>query len=396
MKKIMSKVIVAGIIFTIIFGIQSCEKRADDPKTEDAGLKVEVPSSGTFIERMENAKINGKKIVRNIRRLKTQHQNIFKNGRYEIDFEQYVNHKDPSSPTFTQRVHVSLASENSPIVFVTEGYALRDEGEVYGQDDYKDELTEIFRCNQIVVEHRYFGKSVPAACDWNYNTIENQANDLHRINLIFREIFKSQKFISTGHSKGGQTTIYYESYFPEDIDIAVPYVAPICFGLNDMRHAEFLKKVGSPERRNKIKTFQQIMFDQRDKMLPYFKEYGYYKPKDFRADIDIIYDLTVLEYSFMCWQWLSYPTDFIPDANTPDQVKVIHLVAKSPTDYFSIKNQPPFVVNIIKELGYYGYDVTQFTNTHITQQQCDTWVQSIKAAAELESIKFDPAPFHKG
>ena len=32
--------------------------------------------------------------------------------------------------------------------------------------------------------------------------------------------------LATGISKGGQATMFYRSYFPDDVDISVPYVAP--------------------------------------------------------------------------------------------------------------------------------------------------------------------------
>ena len=44
-----------------------------------------------------------------------------------------------------------------------------------------DLLTNLLDANQIMVEHRYFGKSVPDSLDWNYLNIKQSAADHHRI-----------------------------------------------------------------------------------------------------------------------------------------------------------------------------------------------------------------------
>ena len=48
----------------------------------------------------------------------------------------------------------------------------------------------------------------------------------------------------------------YRTFFPEDVDISVPYVAPLCSGVEDGRHEPFLKMVSTPEARKKIEDFQ--------------------------------------------------------------------------------------------------------------------------------------------
>ena len=67
----------------------------------------------------------------------------------------------------------------------------------------------------------FFGKSIPDSMKWEYLTVEQAAADLHTINQLFRKIYKG-KWISTGISKGGQTTLYFKYFYPEDVDIAIP------------------------------------------------------------------------------------------------------------------------------------------------------------------------------
>lgn len=400
MKKVLLRWVLAVLACAIIFSVESCAQDnnksnpdsgqtpapedPDDP--EESELKVEVPANGTFDERMLGAKINGKEVVESVTELENTASNLFAEGRYEIEFVQHVDQKDPNSKTFTQRVLVSIAAEDRPVVFVTQGYGLGG-GWDFENSNYTEELAEELECNQVVVEHRYFGGSIPSPRDWTYHTIDNQLRDLHRINRVLREVFKGQKFISTGRSKGGQTAIYYETYFPADIDIAVPYVAPICFEFNDRRHPAFLKKVGSDERRAKIKAFQQALFDRRDALVPLFA--ARLNKADYSAEWDVVFDLCVLEYSFMCWQYYN-PTRPIPATTLSDAEMLNELGYISPASYFSHKDDPAFTMNLLREGGYYGYDVEQFENAVITPEQCATWLQEVRAPLDGRNVSFDP------
>ncbi|MEG1794469.1 MAG: S28 family serine protease [Rikenellaceae bacterium] len=351
--------------------------------------EVEVPATGTFLERMKGAKIGGNLVIDNIQKVANGLPGLFKDGRYMIKFKQPLDHSNKSSETFTQRVIVSIVANDKPVVFVTQGYGFGD-GWDFESSSYTEELVDLLDCNQVVVEHRFFEESTPSPRNWKYHTIENEVNDLHRINLVLREVFKGQKFISTGRSKGGQTAIYYEAYFPKDIDIAVPYVAPICYQLNDPRHAAFLKTVGDATRRNKIKALQQEMFDRRDELVPMFK--NLYNASDFTVDMDIIFDLCVLEYSFMCWQYNPYAG--IPSTSISNK-ELLNELNKCGASYYSPDRDPSFIMNARHDIGCYGYDVTQFTNTVITQAQADRWIEDIATPADGHDIQFDPTAGQK-
>lgn len=348
--------------------------------------EVYVPEEGTFIERLKGATIQGRPAVESVNKTTNSLPKLFPEGRYMIKFNQPLDHSDKSAGGFTQRVIVSIASTEKPVVFVTQGYGFGG-GWSFEDPSYTEELTDILECNQIIVEHRFFEDSTPSNIDWKYQTLENEVNDLHLINLVMRKIFKDQKFISTGRSKGGQTAIYYEATFPKDIDIAVPYVAPICYQLNDRRHAEFLKNVGSESRRQKIKALQQEMFNRRAQLVPQFEQQN--GNLNFNADIDVIFDLCVLEYSFMCWQ--HNPSSSIPDTNISDYALLSELSSKSGASYFASDYDPAFFVNVKHDIGYYGYDVTQFTNTVITQEQANRWVEDIVTPLYASNIEFNPA-----
>ena len=80
--------------------------------------------------------------------------------------------------------------------------------------------------------------------------------------------------MSTGSSKGGQTTLFYKTFYPDDVDASVPYVAPINIAQEDPRLYHFLDTVGDEAARARIKEFQIAMFKREDEILPLVKSQG--------------------------------------------------------------------------------------------------------------------------
>ncbi len=271
-------------------------------------------------------------------------------------FEQPIDHKDPSKGTFKQRVFVAHRGFDRPTVLVTEGY-----GAAYAATPrFTNELAELFETNIVVVEHRYFLESTPKSKEWQYLTAENSANDLHAIFAALETIYPG-KWISTGVSKGGQTTMIYRTFFPNDMDISVPYVGPLCRAVEDGRHEIFLREsVGTPEERQKIQTFQIELLKRRDRLMPMFTNLCQERKYEFRAPLEEIYDYCVLEYPFAHWQY-GTPIERIPDNSDADEVFYKQLTAVSSPDYFQHHGpHESFFVQAAHELGYYGYDTEPF------------------------------------
>lgn len=82
----------------------------------------------------------------------------------------------------------------------------------------------------------------------------------------------------------------YRTFFPEDVDISVPYVAPLCYGVEDGRHEPFLKMVSTPEARKKIEDFQLEVLKRKPTLLARFEKYCAGKKYKFRAPVEEIYD----------------------------------------------------------------------------------------------------------
>ena len=270
--------------------------------------------------------------------------------------EQPLNHKDITKGVFKQRVFVSHKGFDRPTVFVTEGYG----ADYAAYARYTNELADLFNTNLIVVEHRYFLESTPVPRDWEYLTAENSANDLHRIFTALKTVYQ-QKWISTGLSKGGQTTMIYQTFFPNDMDIAVPYVGPLNRGVEDGRHEIFLREsVGTQQDRAIIQAFQLELLKRRSKLMPLFAAHCNERKFEFRASLDEIFDFSVLEYPFTHWQY-GTSIDNIPVLTASDEELFNHFIAVSSPQYFQEFSMfESFFVQAERELGYYGYDIDPF------------------------------------
>ena len=83
--------------------------------------------------------------------------------KYGIRMRQMVNHDDIIYGFFEQRVFIMHVGYDRPTVLVTEGYG----ADYASRPGYREELSRLLNANLIVVEHRYFGESVPSPAGGN-------------------------------------------------------------------------------------------------------------------------------------------------------------------------------------------------------------------------------------
>ena len=336
-------------------------------------------SASSFAQTVLEQKINAISAIKEIRPLETSEFS----EKYVTYFTQPLDHRHPEKGSFRQRVIVSHIGFDRPTVIVTEGY-----GAAYAlRSQYREELSKLLNANMIFVEYRYFLESTPEPKDWQYLTAENSADDLHAITTAFKNIYPG-KWIATGISKGGQTTLLYRTFYPDDVDISVPYVAPLCYGVEDGRHEPFLHKVSTPENRKIIEDFQLEALKRKATLLPRFEKYCTEKNYSFRAPIEEIYDYSVLEYSFALWQW-GTPISSIPATTASDDEIFSHLLAISEPGYFTADSpNASFFVQAARELGYYGYDVQPFKQ-YLSIQSSEGYLHRLMLPEELKDMPFD-------
>jgi hypothetical protein len=273
---------------------------------------------------------------------------------YEIFVTQPIDHNNPDGPKFKEQIFLSHIDKDKPMVIDLDGYAVNNR---------TTELSRILGCNQIMVEHRYFGESVPVPFDWQYLTIKQAADDHHRIMELFKDYY-SGKWISTGISKGGSCAIFHGYFYPDDVDASVPYVGPLNLSIDDQRVYEWIKSVSTPECREKVYNFQKLCFEKRDELYPKFLENA--EKKNLKYEIvgeERAYEYAILEYSFAYWQWGNGDCSSIPDENSSIGEIWDHFLANGGVTYFtdeSIESNYPFFYQCYTEFGYYAYEVDKF------------------------------------
>ncbi|RHJ94009.1 S28 family serine protease [Parabacteroides bouchesdurhonensis] len=310
--------------------------------------------------------------------------------KYVVRITQPLDPKHPEAGSFTQRVIIGHVGFDRPTVLVTEGY-----GAAYAMNPrYQEELTQLLDANLVFVEYRYFLESTPSPLNWDYLTAENSAYDLHHVNQTFRRIYNTGKWISTGISKGGQTTLLYRAFFPDDVDFSVPYVAPLNRAVEDGRHEPFLRKVGTKAERARIKKFQEEVLKRRTEIVPLLEAFCKESSLRFHISMDEVLDYCVLEYPFAFWQW-GTPVGTIPVLSSDTDTLFRHLVAVCSPDYFA-EDQPnaSFFVQAARELGYYGYD-TKPLEKYLSIQSSEGYLSRIMLPKSAGTVEFRPELYRK-
>lgn len=309
---------------------------------------------------------------------------------YVLKFIQPVDHHNPDGPEFSQRVFLFHRDFSRPVVFVTEGYGA-------GYSIYPraiNELTEYLDANQIVVEHRYFGESVPDPLEWQYLNIEQAAADHHRVVELFKGLYRA-RWVNTGISKGGQTTMYHRYFYPDDVDASVGYVCPLNFSIQDARIYDFMQKVGTDDCRDRIYRYQLEMLKNKDLYFPVYQKMAADKKYTYQmVGIGKSYEMTIMEYAFAFWQWGRWTCDSIPvPAKSPDEM-VKHLDIVAGIDWLSdegINKYLPFYYQAMTEIGFYGYDVDPFKGLVSSTED----ITFTFTAPEGVEVSYDPVPMEK-
>ena len=274
---------------------------------------------------------------------------------YEIWFQQPIDHNDLSKGTFNQRVLLGFENNTLPVIVELQGYGI--------YSDKAGELASHYKANQLTIEHRYFNNSRPETIDWNALTIENAAKDqANIINAIRKALFSEAKFVTTGISKGCQTTMAHRRFFPNNVDASVCYVGPLNFKREDPRVYQFLKTVATQADRAKVEAFQTLCFKNRAALLELMKQEAKAKNMSWEFGVENAIDYTILEYAFAFWQW-GIPVNSIPNDTVSVQTIYNHLIAVVGYGFFeekAVNDLQPYFWAALTQQGIYGYETEPF------------------------------------
>ncbi|MFB9963400.1 S28 family serine protease [Sinosporangium siamense] len=237
---------------------------------------------------------------------------------FVLSFTQPVDHRDPGEGTFQQRLTLLHREATAPVVLFTNGYGL-----AVNPVPSRTEPTRLLDGNQLSVEHRFFRSSRPDPADWDDLNIWQEATDEHRIVQAFKSIYNA-KWIQTGGSKGGMTSVYHRRFYPGDVDGVVAYVAPNDrVNHHDRAYDRFFETVGDAACRTALENVQREALKRRDRLVPMLEAEAARNGLTFTRTLgtaDRSLEMTVLDTAWAFWQYLG-PADCagVPPVTATDQ-----------------------------------------------------------------------------
>lgn len=272
---------------------------------------------------------------------------------YKLMIKQPLDHTDESKGHFYQKVYYSHMGIGNPTAIITNGY-----------NKNRNNITEVaalLKANQLNVEHRFFGESMPTTIDYQYLNFEQVTADLHRIKDLFDEIHQG-KWISTGISKGGTTTIFYKYFYPEDVDVSIPYVAPLNYEYEEKRIYKFLDEIGTKECRDDLLELQRDLLTHSSEIIPLLEYYVKGRNLKFNyLSIGEAFEYSVLELPFSFWQY-GHDCSLIPGEKEMN-AQLDYLIDIVGLDFFSDKGMETYGSHYYQsatQMGYYGYETEDF------------------------------------
>ena len=318
------------------------------------------------------------KSIKNVEDLKP-FMNVYLGQCYYFNYNQMVDHNDPSKGTYKQQVVLTFVGKDAPTILHTQGYSLTNEADpndiqnrldsikaphflwALSKDNGKDKKFDV---NCVQVEYRYNGFSLPEGDtdSFLYLNAEQQSKDLHAIVTDLKKalITGSGKWLSTGLSKNGDTSTQY-AYFDElngwnDIDVYVPFASPIPIQENDIRIGTYMLTRSSKEALPALeKAYKKLVDDQAvaDATIEAYAKKGGKLKKDSALFSTVE---AVLDNLFQLQSYADYNTwtKLIPKEG--DKPETYAKFSRGPLH----KRRTPYEVQNAMEQGGAGFDFSWF------------------------------------
>ncbi|PZG27830.1 aminopeptidase, partial [Spongiactinospora gelatinilytica] len=271
-----------------------------------------------------------------------------------LSFTQPADHRKPRGATFQQRLTLLHRAEDAPTVLFTGGYGLPPY-----PGASRTEPTALIGGNQVSLEHRFFTPSRPAPADWRNLTIWQAATDEHHIVQALKPIY-SGKWIQTGASKGGMTSVYHRRFYPRDIDAVVAYVAPNDHvNPADRAYDRFFETVGEPSCRKALEEVQRQALSRRDRMVALLEAEAARKGYTFAKTLgtaDRGFEMTVLDTAWAFWQYRTTAAcATVPAATATDEELYAWIDAVASFGFYTDQGQEyyrPYYYQAAAQLGW--------------------------------------------
>ena len=360
-------------------------------------------------------------------------------------FEQPIDHKNPAAGTFSQYCVLHYKGSKHTTVLHTHGYSITTSKNAKVR---QLELAKILDANYLAVEHRYYYRSIVGLTEedtikgipstkvqneyWKYNTAEQSTADLHNIVTALKESgYFDGKWVSSGVSKNGILTALYAYFYPNDMDVYVPFCAPFCDGAETTGIGKWLTNEsgkGTKLQKDVWDVLKRMTTDEdlRKELVKLYKEeYGDdAKIKKYSPETAML-ALTYAYMANMFYKFCYRPTDewegVIPKENSSAELyygfitlgknkywdrlnKLRDLcmssrrAASSWTLKFHSFLNTIYFVHAASELGYFLYDWTILPENHVLTPSNLAWLkknQTIKRYNRWYDVKYDDGELMK-
>jgi hypothetical protein len=277
---------------------------------------------------------------------------------FVLSYRQPADHERPSQGSFEQRLTLLHKATDRPMVLHTSGYNVRI-------SPTRSEPARLVDGNQISVEQRFFAPSRPEPADWSDLNIWQAATDHHRLVDALDGIYR-ERWLSTGASKGGMTSIYHRRFYPRDVDGTIAYVAPNDANNDeDSRYTEFFDAVGSPECRAALTALErEALGPRREELAQRFAAAAAANGWTFESTlgtVDRALEMIVLDTAWAFWQYLGEAScGDVPPADAPTDEIYGFLDAVVSFGFYTDEGLDPYIAYYFQAGTQLGYPVPSF------------------------------------
>lgn len=298
---------------------------------------------------------------------------------FDIEFDQPVDHEDPTGPRFEQRLTLVHRGLDAPMVLALSGYGLASAVD--------GEVSWFLNANVLFVSHRFFADARPEPPDWTKLTVAQAAGDDHDIVEAFRSVYQG-RWISTGGSKGGMTALFHRRFYPDDVDGTLAYGAPLSFGTGDTRYLDFLDRVVDADCRDRLRALQREALLRRVAIAELATNEASATGRSFSLfGMAPSLEATIIEYPFSFWMF-NHPKDCVglPGPSSSDD-EVWLAIRTDLFDYYENANYlavEPYYWQSAVELGAPAVENASFQ---------DLLTIDFSSVDSLPSVPFSPPAF---
>jgi len=241
---------------------------------------------------------------------------------FDLTFELAVDHEG-SAGAFQLHAGLMHRDANAPLVVYAGGYDF---------DGAQRGLTEpaaIVGGNQVALEYRFYGSSIPdSGVPWPELRVEQWGADQHAVVELLSQIYDGTR-IATGGSKGGENALEQAMLYPGDYDGVVAYVPPVITAYPDERYEGILDRIGVDTCREALRAVARELLVRRDALQPLFAAVASYDV----AGIAHAYETAVVELEFSFWMTRGISDcDKVPAATDTDDNLAKFLEQTSPPE----------------------------------------------------------------